>query len=66
MPVIEDVYNERVVQYGIAERLATLGWMLSEDETLDRSFEDVLLYSDLSEALVKLNTPLDKPVSPTE
>lgn len=55
MSFVEDRLNESVVQIGLAQHIAGLGWEYADDETLGREVDSVFLTDDLVKALIELN-----------
>ncbi len=55
MTLTTDEIDERELQLGLANRLGELGWEFAWDETLDRPIDDVLRFSDIEAALIRLN-----------
>jgi type I restriction enzyme R subunit len=55
MTLTTDEIDERELQLGLANRLGELGWTFAWDETLDRPIDDVLRFSDVEAALIRLN-----------
>jgi type I restriction enzyme R subunit len=59
-PKFDKDADEQMVQMGLAEHLANLGWLYADDESLGRPFESVFLVDDVIQSLVSLNPEVAK------
>ncbi len=58
--------DEKMVQMGLADHVSKLGWKYSDDESLLRPFESVLLTDDLLDCLESLNPEIREAPSRAE
>jgi type I restriction enzyme R subunit len=61
-----DEIDERELQLGLANRLNEMGWEFDWDENLDRPIDDVLRFSDVEAALIRLNPEISEDLTRVE